>query len=79
MGHVMAASVDPGHLVVVPLFSIEVGQSYSELVGFPSPNQLTYDNHPFFRGFHPLLSSAKAFYNSILSFKGDIFDSFRVA
>lgn len=43
-------------------------------MGFLSPHQLNCDNQPFFEGFHPLLTSAKAFYNSVLSLEGDIFE-----
>lgn len=52
------------------LFSGKVGQGYSKFIRFPFINQLNCDNHPFFEGLHVLSTSAKAFYDNVLSPKG---------
>lgn len=57
------------------LHSNEVSLDRSEVVEFPSPDQLSCDNHPFFEGLQPLTSGTKAFYNSVLSSEGDIFEN----
>lgn len=50
-----------------------------KLVGFPLFNQLSCDNHPFFKGLHPLGLGVNAFYNSVLSFNTDIFKNFQMS
>lgn len=47
-------------------------------MGFPSPDQLSCDNHPFFEGIQLLSTSVKAFYNSVLSSEGDIFEGYQI-
>lgn len=46
------------------------------LVGFPSPNQLSCDDHPFFEGLHPLSSGAKAFTTMFSPLKGTLSRNF---
>lgn len=48
------------------------------LGGFPSPDLLSCDNHPILEGVHPLPTSAKVFYNSVLSSNGDIFEDYPI-
>lgn len=40
------------------------------LVGFPAPDQLSCDSHPFFEGLHPLSANAKASYNMSCDLRG---------
>lgn len=56
-----------------------IGQAHLELSWVPSIDQLSYDNYLFFEALHPLLSSTKAFCNSVLSFEGYTFEGYQIA
>lgn len=57
---------------------VKLVETTRNLVGFPSPYQLSYGNHPFFEGLYLLSPDAKAFYNNFLSVKGVIFEGCRI-
>lgn len=43
-------------------------------MGFSSLDQLSCDNHLFFKGLHALTMNTKAFYKNVLSSEWDIFE-----
>lgn len=50
-------------------------KSSQTLVRFRGPDQLSYDNHLFLEGLHPLPASMKTFYNKVPSAEGNIFEA----
>lgn len=74
MGYATPALAAPGATLLSGYYSrgklVTTAQS---LVGFLSPDQLSYDNHLFFEGLHPLSSDA----TTVLSLSREI--CFRIA
>lgn len=59
------------YIYLSPLCSFQ--ETTPSLVGTPAPSQLSFDNHPFFKGLHALRSNLKSFFNEFLATKGDVF------